>query len=295
VKLPPLRDALFRAVVLLGLIVLGVAFSLHRDDQSPSHQHEGSSEQGTEHVGPPKSFAAKTLEDPTAFFTATLAFLTFSLACVGVAQVYYLNRSDQTARISADAARKAAEVAERTLIASNRAWIKLTDIQISTDLVITDKGIDTLVSFKFTNTGNAPAEKIKFWIRMGLILEDHSHIAKFHLECDDIARYPPPGEAFLFPDESFPREGLLGIPIRIIRSKFDGAMFGYQGKDFVLPLILGCILYQFPSDKGRYHQTRFVLEIIPNTGFPVWTDPHRIAKDSMQLSVLNSGEGHYAD
>jgi len=159
VRLPPLRDALFRAVVLLGLIVLAVGFSLHRDDQGPSYQHEGGSEQRTEQVGPPKSFAAKTLEDPTAFFTATLAFLTFSLACVGVAQVYYLNRSDRTARVSAEAAREAADVARLALESAETPYLVpvVRPYEKGVDPDPPSPANDPLVSLRFENCGRSPA------------------------------------------------------------------------------------------------------------------------------------------
>jgi hypothetical protein len=58
-----------------------------------------------------KSFWERTTSDPIAFFTFTLSIVTLALGAISVRQFHYLKRSDETARITAEAAKKSADAA----------------------------------------------------------------------------------------------------------------------------------------------------------------------------------------
>jgi len=51
-----------------------------------------------------KTFWERTTSDPIAFFTFTLSIVTLALGAISFRQFYYLRRSDETARIAANAA-----------------------------------------------------------------------------------------------------------------------------------------------------------------------------------------------
>lgn len=71
----------------------------------------------------------KTTSDPTAFYTFLLVVVTAALAGVSVIQAGFLLRTDKTARISADAAHRAANAAAQqnrisdSSLRLNRAWM----------------------------------------------------------------------------------------------------------------------------------------------------------------------------
>jgi hypothetical protein len=71
----------------------------------------------------PESFWQKTETDPVAAFTGTLAIFTFALVVISAVQIYYLNRSDKTARLTAEAALKAAEASQLQARASVAAGV----------------------------------------------------------------------------------------------------------------------------------------------------------------------------
>jgi H+/gluconate symporter-like permease len=51
-----------------------------------------------------KTFWERTTSDPIAFFTFTLSIVTLVLGAISVRQFHYLKRSDETARVTANAA-----------------------------------------------------------------------------------------------------------------------------------------------------------------------------------------------
>ncbi len=75
-------------------------------------------------------FWRKTAEDPVAYFTFWLVILTAVLSAASVFQFIMLIRADITSRLAAEAAKRATEIANSTLIETQRAWIKIDSIDI---------------------------------------------------------------------------------------------------------------------------------------------------------------------
>ena len=76
-------------------------------------------------------FWGKTAEDPVAYFTFWLVILTAVLSAASVFQFIMLIRADITSRLAAEAAKRATEIANSTLIETQRAWIKIDSIEVS--------------------------------------------------------------------------------------------------------------------------------------------------------------------
>jgi len=74
-------------------------------------------------------FWRKTTEDPVAYFTLWLVVFTAVLSFVSIIQILFLTKSDKTARLSAEAAKKSAEAAEAAL--SGQAPNLIAEIQSS--------------------------------------------------------------------------------------------------------------------------------------------------------------------
>ncbi len=103
---------------LTGFAVGGsLVWSIHQPDhQQATAQTDQSAEQRAAEHQPAKSFGERvaiiwdrTFEDAVAFYTFVLGIFTAALAIIAVIQIYFLNRADKTARISADAAKAAAD------------------------------------------------------------------------------------------------------------------------------------------------------------------------------------------
>jgi hypothetical protein len=60
-----------------------------------------------------------------AYYTKVLAIFTGALSVFGLLQIYFLNRSDDTARATANAASKSADIAKQTLIVSQRPYVRV--------------------------------------------------------------------------------------------------------------------------------------------------------------------------
>lgn len=117
------RNFLFRATVLGTLLIVAAIFAVGGDEQvSAPHKYDEADGQAKD-VGPHKSLWVRTLDDAPGFWTAVLAGLTAVLAGVGVGQIYYLYRADETTRLTVDAALKAADAAEKSANVAELALI----------------------------------------------------------------------------------------------------------------------------------------------------------------------------
>jgi hypothetical protein len=103
------------ALALAALVLIagyGAWLSGHKtpNNQTSSHRSEGDGHQVTQ----------QTAEERIALYTEVLAWFTGVLAVVSAIQGFFLYRADNTARISANAAKAAAESAEKQMLLSGR-------------------------------------------------------------------------------------------------------------------------------------------------------------------------------
>ena len=121
-----LESIVFRSVVIGTLILVCVFFATRpiEYDAHDKHPHEPTKSEISDQflgIGP---------EGWTAIFTGVLTVATLALAGVAAVQITYLKRADRTARITAKAALKSANVAERALIATERAFVFVVDFDL---------------------------------------------------------------------------------------------------------------------------------------------------------------------
>ncbi len=280
----PLESFLFRSIVLLSLIVAGSAFSLYHADQGPSRQEKGQAEQQSKDIDPPKTFVARTFDDPTAFFTATLAILTAVLAGVGVSQVYYLNRSDQTARISADAAKRSADIARDTLIASQRAWLKV-DATLGDDPLSFDcLRVMLPICLKVKNLGNVIALNVSSTAELHFKIRERDLIDGWQSFAHKINEFPLPYGFSVFPGETHPENiGSKKITVLSSISLFkDKTLEPMMRANPIEFFFFVSVKYNFPSDAGKVHQTAFMLHVLrKDKNSIVWSDEPVPASDLM--------------
>lgn len=120
-----------------------------------------------------------------------------------------MRTSTDAARRSADAAIQSANVAERTLITTQRAWIKV-DANIAAPLTFHELGASTTVAFKIRNVGNSPAIHVTPHVWLGVLKEGGpSPQDEQKRRRDELRQGSFPFGFTLFPGESFPEPKVL--------------------------------------------------------------------------------------
>jgi hypothetical protein len=236
-----------------------------------------------------------------------LALFTFVLVLVGIGQALFLYRTDQgthkaadAAKESADAAKIAASVAEKTLIASQRAWIRIDEIGLGGGGLAFDKnGASVSISFKITNVGNSPAINVSPHARL-VVLKSGGPFALQEQQrlCCELRRNPFGLGFTLFPAESFPSNMGLGawsLGVNVSGEEVEkGIPTSADGKHVVLS-VFGCIDYTFPADPTTHHQTGFIRELRMRGPFMISPTERIIPIDRLLLIDSGIGLGQYAD
>jgi hypothetical protein len=212
----------------------------------------------------------------------------------------HTKRTADAAKESADAAKMAANVAEKTLISSQRAWIRIDEIGLGGGaLAFDENGASVSISFKITNVGNSPA--INVTPHAGLIVMKNG--GPFHWQeqqrmCDEIRKHPFGLGFTLFPGETFPSNigfGAWSLGVNISAEEIKkGLAVSADGKHVVL-YVFGCIDYTFPTDPTTHHQTGFIRELRKEGSFLVSPDDGIIPIDKLTLMDTGVGIGQYAD
>jgi hypothetical protein len=198
-------------------------------------------------------------------YTFWLAILTAIVAAVGVIQLYFLNISEKTNAKSAQAAAKAAEVAESTLAATTRPWISVE--------VFSDNGIEWIngqatltLNLRLTNRGNSPAISVVPTVEM---YPHPGHGSPFldtemmRICGEDWKRPDELGDA-IFPNDYITTDFTVTISAAQIEAMNQFITGLFKGKspsgNTIFPGIAGCIGYKFAFSKER-HQTGFNYDI----------------------------------
>ncbi len=277
------RGPAFALAGLFAVAVYGVSFS---SQKPPDHQTVTRPDQNTSQRITPES-----ADEKIAFYTEVLAVFTGILALVSTVQIAFLIKADETAKVTAQAAKDAADIARNTLIASQRAWVKV-KVTPAAPLVFDHAGACVSISFEITNIGNSPATNITShaWITC------KDAWRKQKLESDEV-RSQPLGIGFtLFPTETFPRS--IGVSHWITGARIDKEEFAEavlkddSRREYVQLYVVGFVDYTFSTDPATHHQTGF--------NFAVMKNPFgRIMLEDGQVEILFMddcfGIGRYAD
>jgi|HubBroStandDraft_5_1064220.scaffolds.fasta_scaffold175120_2 hypothetical protein len=137
-------------IALLGCLVMGLGW-IDRSWQ------EGSS------ANPNQRVSYKTADKPTkigaderiADYTWWLAVLTGALVIVSISQGFFLLRADKTARMTAAAALKSAETAEKDLLASHQPLVTISNLELCEPNSRDEER--THISFRLRNSGKGLA------------------------------------------------------------------------------------------------------------------------------------------
>jgi len=205
-----------------------------------------------------------------------------------------MQKSLRIARLNAEAARKAAEVSERALIASNRAWIKVGVPILDDVLAIDEHRIMITVRIPMENIGQTPALSINPQVWLGFFPQTGFEGEVFAKRCEEFRINPGSLGLSLFPGDKFPGSvNEYGHFALAQRNEMERNLWYDTTVPRLQVLLMGCITYRFPSDTQSFHQTRFIYRII--TPKHVGLDPVGIPADQVRLMRFDFFSGFSAD
>ncbi len=239
-------------------------------------------------------------EQAIASYTFWLMIFTGALAIVAIIQIYFLNNSDKTAIKMAQAAKDSADIANRALIASQRAWIRIDQIGFGGGgLAIDNQGASVSVSFKITNTGNSPAINVTphAWL---VVLRNGGPfpLQERQRRCGEIRNQSFNPGFTLFPGESFPGNmgfGSWSLGTNANRAEIEEGARASVNSNQVLLFVVGCIDYTFPTDATIHHQTGFIFEVQRNDLLTISLENGIIPIAQLRLMETGVGDSRFAD
>ncbi|HEY2247180.1 MAG TPA: hypothetical protein VGH70_07040 [Bradyrhizobium sp.] len=140
-------------LALFGCWLFGFGFIAWQSTISQPNQNPKTASEHRADTRSPKSSTDERLAD----YTWWLAVLTGGLVVTAIGQGFFIARSDKTARIAANAATKSAEVAEKTLRLTQRAYLVIDRINSTAGHDDQGKLMGYLISITWKNTGASPA------------------------------------------------------------------------------------------------------------------------------------------
>ena len=219
------------------------------------------------------------------FFTFRLWSATKRLAtdanAAATRQAGEVQQSLTIARESADAGRRAAEIAQQSLIASNRAWVKV-DIAAGGPIVYDADGARFTFDFRIMNVGHSAATNV--WINVRIIyptLPSGGVEAKPMTAVEDFQALIEQGKnrpVNTFGFVLFPGDFLIQ-PMILTMTKEDLKLAsGDLGA--IYPMLIGAVEYRLGFDNNT-HQTGFAVDI----GRPDVPRPYTTAKNRWPRAI----------
>lgn len=247
------------------------------------------------------------LFDPISIFTLFLVFSTIMLwrsterlAFIAGDQADDMKDSVLAAQDAAKAATRSAEVAEKSIVAAQRAWIKA-DVYDTMTLYFNENFLNPSIKINMTNVGNGPATNIFLYVWCFIDSEDDSNFTKWlEKECDIVRHQEKNGGFTIFQNDTHPPKDAnithgCNVSIDDMRK---GLAFGKKfAQDGFILRIGGCVNYTFATS-DKFHQTRFLRTLRGKRGN--WISPDEIVngpfgppKFKVDASII--GMGDFAD
>jgi hypothetical protein len=247
---------------------------------------------------PARIMLASAAAESLTSYAAILTLFTGLLVAVAGIQIAFLRQADETAKASAKTAREAAELARQSLIAGQRAWIRIDEIAGRGLFTVEGDSACAAFSFKISNVGAAPATRIALHVRLAAAKDAAAALALRQAMCDEIRRAPLSDGFALFPGESYP--GGAGHPgwtqaVSIGRTEIETCRAASPDAEGAPLFLIGCVDYTFPADEGAHRQTAFLLELRRHNGVPFDPDETPFPMSQVALMEEPAGAGRLAD
>jgi hypothetical protein len=191
-----------------------------------------------------------TTGEPVTFYTFVLAIFTgvLGISTVGLWFVTWRSgiRQSRDMEGAIAAARAANEISREAIIADQRAWVTVGDMQFENGLIFKKNGADLALSVKVANVGKTPALDVHTQMEM---LYDYGQapdaIKKLSENCKlgVVVHWT----RALLPGDSY-------------RRKWGFTIQAQPTDNIIFPVIIGCTTYRIVPDKSL-HQTAFVFDL----------------------------------
>jgi hypothetical protein len=236
--------------------VLGWQAAYAPTDSEKQKCHEAAERSG--HKGEEcKTLWERTTSDPVAFFTFWL-----SISTIGLWIVTWQSGKRQSKDMT-----ESIDVAERALVAGERAWLRV-EIRVASNLNISLTGITLPLLFKVTNCGSSPATNVRVFHNLLLNhpgrMETMEAYRQFSANVRTRAEREPAVDFMsytVFPDETKPFYSRAYVQPQSIKDAADAWEKAVEERLPYFDLFMvGCVAYRIPFD-DRQHQTGFSVNI----------------------------------
>ena len=266
---------LFRSIVLLALLIIAIVFGTNNpqgDTKAAGNSHSQEER--------------KKPDERVADYTWWLNVFTAILGGVAAMQVYFLKRTDETARVTAEAALQSANSAKEALILGQRAWVTVEAELGENGCQIDALGVTIAVKLKFNNVGNAIALKITPNARVFPSGKHGPSIVDWQNFIDTTKRQGSHYSFYLVPVDTMPNErDQKGITIAVSAHKFRDDWIDEAIDNGVNEFLIGgCVVYTFPSDNSKAYHTGFFLHLSKKDGIPFNRDSGKMSVETLVLS-----------
>lgn len=242
-----------------------------------------------------------------------LAACTVAIAIITGYYTHYAGEQVSQMTIATDAAKKSADVAEKTLITTQRPWLSV-QMQIVSNFRISKVANqqDTItIRFIVKNVGNSPALGIDITPRI-CTLGPWQEVSSVERQICDLGSGPkvlkqPFLGYTLFPNDHFIQDISLGISpndIEQFRTKITEFAKSINSPspntNYINLFLIGCVRYRFGFD-GSLHKTGFIEEIgrldprHPDNTLAINITGPDIPSDMLVLKSFPLGAGNLAD
>ncbi len=268
------------ALIALFLSLAGISYLSSPPSGNPGQEQSAAkTKEGnqTEEKRTFRGFIRFLFPDAISYFTFWLTLSTVVLGIVAIIQIGYLRRAESISADAANAAKKAADVAEGTLVATNRPWIAIKSISIISPLIFEptpdehEARIDLAIVVK--NVGKSPAIRVQVNVNLTIsntvdlrsaqrTLADAIKAGREEAEAHPNIIQP---EITLFPgDEKTITVTAWMSPEPLARFR---EWAGRNPGAIVLPAIVGAVYYGFTFSKG-HHETGIIYGLRKRTPYP---------------------------
>jgi hypothetical protein len=235
------------------------------------------------------------------YLTAALALVMIVQSIAMSLQAHWLKRQTEEIKQSlaiaedtANAAKKSADVAEKTILATQRPWISVRPLfENGLKFALNE---DILIKFKLKNVGNSPAVGTSFCAESFFSTPKRNNRDEQRRICDRFPNPPLSTGYILFPGEEITSVASIIISPEVIAQsnsefhesyhesdpEYDASKYGEPD---IWPVLAGCVKYAFAFD-GSVHKTAFMLQFVP-------INP--TADNVLSLYLHNDYVGNYAD
>jgi hypothetical protein len=257
-----LRAIWLAAFVCLVFGFVGAARYSSQHSTKPIHnQRADKSPNQRTYYNPFTAFWDWTTHDAVSFYTSVLAIFTGVLGATAIVQIRYLRRADETARVTAKAARDAAEVAAKSAnvsLLALRPWVSC-KVKIIGDLIYRANG-DPCIAIRFTlkNKGHSPAMGVQLYQRFHLLSPVHTHSILAQQRIADLLKDLPPRDYGLL---LFPREThTFNVKLPISRMEIEKSIEDIKPKKTFFPELIVLVTYTYPL-ASHNPQTGYIFRL----------------------------------